>query len=239
MAKIVGIIGSGRGKLGNTVLAVRRGEQIARVYQPVVANPKSKRQQLSRAKMAVAVAGLRPIKLALRAGWNLSHPSYEFQKAVSIAIPANNLIITQLSPNAPPAMDMMALAPLLSADMLTKPSVTGLSFAQESQVDFSVTVPESARMDAGGNTVDVGLITTILNPAVNDAQVTFKPLSSDATPQAVSVKVPGVWSGMTVEVYCFLKQIPTAKNGIQSTALPWMYPAPTSGGVYIGEGEIS
>lgn len=48
-------IGNGSGKVGNLVVATRAGEQITRVYQPRVANPKSYSQMIQRAKFANAV----------------------------------------------------------------------------------------------------------------------------------------------------------------------------------------
>lgn len=51
MSKVVGLVGSASGKLGNVVYSVVNGVQTARVYQPVVANPKSQGQRLQRAKV--------------------------------------------------------------------------------------------------------------------------------------------------------------------------------------------
>ena len=48
-------IGNGSGKVGNLVVATRAGEQITRVYQPRVANPRSYSQMIQRAKFANAV----------------------------------------------------------------------------------------------------------------------------------------------------------------------------------------
>lgn len=50
MAKVVGLVGSTSGKIGNIVYAVTNGIQVARVYQPVISNPKSGAQMLQRAK---------------------------------------------------------------------------------------------------------------------------------------------------------------------------------------------
>lgn len=47
--------GQATGKLGQTVLSVTNGQQIARVYQPNVKNPKSYPQQAQRARFATAV----------------------------------------------------------------------------------------------------------------------------------------------------------------------------------------
>ena len=55
MAKGNMFIGNGSGKVGNLVVATRAGEQITRVYQPRVANPKSYQQMLQRAKFANAI----------------------------------------------------------------------------------------------------------------------------------------------------------------------------------------
>ena len=55
MAKGNMFIGNGSGKVGNLVVATRAGEQITRVYQPRVANPKSYSQMMQRAKFANAV----------------------------------------------------------------------------------------------------------------------------------------------------------------------------------------
>lgn len=51
MAKIYGLFGSMTGKLADTVMSVRSGEQIARKYQPVVFNPSTSAQVAQRAKL--------------------------------------------------------------------------------------------------------------------------------------------------------------------------------------------
>lgn len=50
MAKVAGLIGSASGKVGNIVYVVTNGIQVARVYQPVVSNPKSNLQLIQRTK---------------------------------------------------------------------------------------------------------------------------------------------------------------------------------------------
>lgn len=51
MAKIYGLQGAMTGKLANTVMVVRFGEQIARKYQPIVSNPNTPAQIAVRAKL--------------------------------------------------------------------------------------------------------------------------------------------------------------------------------------------
>lgn len=47
--------GNATGKVGQTVLSVLKGQQIARAYQPNVGNPRTEQQTLQRAKFATAV----------------------------------------------------------------------------------------------------------------------------------------------------------------------------------------
>lgn len=51
MAKIYGLFGAMTGKLADTVMSVRNGEQIARKYQPSVFNPSTPSQVATRAKL--------------------------------------------------------------------------------------------------------------------------------------------------------------------------------------------
>ena len=51
MAKLYGISGKATGKKGDTVFAVRNGEQIIRQYNPIVGNPKTEAQVDNRAKL--------------------------------------------------------------------------------------------------------------------------------------------------------------------------------------------
>lgn len=51
MAKIYGLFGAMTGKLADSVMAVRNGEQIVRKYQPVVSNPSTPAQVASRARL--------------------------------------------------------------------------------------------------------------------------------------------------------------------------------------------
>lgn len=51
MAKIYGLFGAITGKLADTVMAVRNGEQLARKYQPIVSNPSTPAQVAQRAKL--------------------------------------------------------------------------------------------------------------------------------------------------------------------------------------------
>lgn len=49
--KLMGLAGVGTGKLGNNVFSVRKGEQIVRQYNPIVANPQTNAQVASRSRL--------------------------------------------------------------------------------------------------------------------------------------------------------------------------------------------
>lgn len=237
MAKIVGLVGSGHGKLGNTVMTVRRGIQIARVYQPVVANPKSARQQMSRAKMGLAVATLRPFIYSLRAGWNKVAPGYEFQKAIGVAIPVDNGVIDVVSDEL--TINEGELRACLSAPMLEPIDADSLNFEQASQVGLRVHAPESAFIDEKGNPINAGAVVVVWNKDSKTVVTAMQVISYSAQGSPVTVTLPARWSGMNVHVYAFVKQIPEGINGIDTDTLPWRFPARTSAAVYVGQGQVS
>ena len=71
MSKVFGLQGFLRGKLGNTVFAIRNGEQIARQYNPNPANPKSVTQTANRARLKLLSqlgAALQPVIAVPRVG---------------------------------------------------------------------------------------------------------------------------------------------------------------------------
>lgn len=72
MAKVVGLVGSASGKIGNIVYSVTNGIQTARVYQPVVYNPKSLAQRIQRAKgnLVGRISGIVPSAILAGLGGN-------------------------------------------------------------------------------------------------------------------------------------------------------------------------
>lgn len=236
MAKNVGLIGGLTGKLGNTVNSVRRGVQISRVYQPIVANPKTKRQEMSRAKLALATATVKPLRLFVRAGWQRHVPTYEFQKAVGKMIPGDNGVISGATIPLL-AVDMSALAGVLSANDMGSISSNTPTAVDEGEVRVTITIPSSMALDEGGNPVEVGAVMAVYCPDMDDAVVVWQ-AATDGEVEAV-IQVPTAWSGLQCHVYAFAKQIPTASNGITSTSQPWMYPAPTSMCDYCGSVTIA
>lgn len=238
MAKAVGLIGSLKGKVGNTVFATRRGIQIARVYQPVVAQPKSARQQLSRAKFALATDSLRPFNLFLRAGWQKSAPTYEFQQGVKRMIPVEESVITGSTPSTL-QVSYPSLAKVFSAGGLQGIVASAPTSESEGRVDFTVTVPAANFLDEHGAAIDCGLVMALYNNDLGTVVTSHEKTITADVASAITISVPADWSGTHVHVYAFAKQIPTAVNGIPSTDLPWMYPAKTSECVYVGAVDVA
>lgn len=236
MAKAVGIIGSLTGKIGNAVYRVRRGEQIASVYQPNVNNPKSKRQQFSRAKMRVAVMALKPLLAVLEIGWSLNRPSYEFQAAIGKAIPVGNGVIDGSDLDelqvVPSELGLCMSDPIMAAPFISTPD-----FSNESVVLFDVDLLPQYFDGADVENDKVGVIGVAYN--IENGEVAMVQEVGTGDTCSVALPVPDRWSGMEVHVYAFVKQLPLARNGITAASLPWRFPARTSGCVYAGHGTIS
>lgn len=236
MAKAVGIIGSLTGKIGNAVYRVRRGEQIASVYQPNVNNPKSKRQQFSRAKMALAVETMKPLVNALRLGWSLNFPTYEMQRAIGVAIPVDNEVISGGNIDSL-RVDDAALALCISDGIMPTPMVSDESFSVESEVRFTVALIPQYFDGEGVDHENVGIVTVVRN--LDNGEVVVDQQAVSGSSVNVSVDVPARWSGMHVAVYVFVKQLPEAHNGIELTVLPWRFPSRTSGTAFVATGTIA
>lgn len=84
MGKVVGLIGSASGKIGNLVYAVTNGIQTARVYQPIVSNPKSGLQTMQRAKgnLAGRISSFTPRTAIMGLGTNNRSRRGEFLRNI-------------------------------------------------------------------------------------------------------------------------------------------------------------
>lgn len=244
MAKTTGVIGGLSGKLGSAVFAHRRGVQIARAYQPVVANPKSERQQLSRAKFALAESVSKGLREFVRMGWQKTKPTYQIQQAVGIMVPAGNGIIT-IAGDDSLEVQYTELRKALSANLINAPSnKIAPDFTQESQVSGTLLLPASCFVDEHGDVVDCAVVicvySTDLNQSVVARVIATRPTGGETEVEvSYAVAVPSVFAGTMAYVYAFAKQIPTAYNGIATTVWPWKFPSNTSETMTLGAGDIS
>lgn len=240
MAKAVGLIGTLKGKIGNTVFASVKGETIARVYNPNVANPDTVRQRFSRAKMALAGIIARELIRFIRLGWNQVAPGREFQRAVSIMIPTGNGILTGTpSVDPKPKMEWAQLKDALSKNDLGYVDCGAPDFDTAGQVTFDVTAPANMFKDSGGNAVGLGYVAVAVCEQIDGVFMKTGMITNADSPETVTIDgITSNYSGMYFSVYCFAKQIPNSSNGVPSTTQPWMYPAPTSACAYVGRGDM-
>lgn len=84
MGKVVGLVGAASGKIGNVVYAVTNGIQTARVYQPIVSNPKSigQSQQRARGNLAGRISGFVPRTAIMGLGVNARLRRGEFLRNI-------------------------------------------------------------------------------------------------------------------------------------------------------------
>lgn len=94
MAKIYGLNGVLEGKVGNTVFATVGGQNIARKYQPIVANPRTTAQVNQRAKVSLAgqiSKGVIPAAIEGLGGTKLKNRRMFLSNLIKAAnAPANN-----------------------------------------------------------------------------------------------------------------------------------------------------
>lgn len=133
MAKNVGLIGSLRGKLGNTVFYVTNGVQVTRVYQPVVANPNTSLQIAQRAKMALAGRMSKITPIVALAGLGESNKRLRRGKFVQELIRASSYAGNKASL----AFDQLFLSHG-NVQLLTAQSVTRTDGAGYIRMSFSV-----------------------------------------------------------------------------------------------------
>lgn len=84
--KLTSLVGTGSGRLGGSVWAVRNGQQIVRAFQPKVLNPKSIGQRMQRAKWK-AVVQLSSV---------LGDVVYPFKETAGPGVSARNAFVSSL-----------------------------------------------------------------------------------------------------------------------------------------------
>ena len=237
MAKAVGFIGGISGKVGNVVFGgtAKNGEAIMRKYNPNVNNPKTARQQRSRAIFAMAGAGLRPFLPALRLGWQDSAPSRQFQKVMSKVCPWSAGFFTEsggtLTFDVENNIDRV-----MSQNQIGQIGFGTQDWDTAGQVSVQAIVPESMGKDEGGNTVGVGIVLCAYSKDLKEC--VFENVVGTTGTNDITMELPARWSGLRVFVYGFVKQIPTSANGIASTTEPWMFPSKTSSTCVLAQGEL-
>ncbi|MBO7735620.1 MAG: hypothetical protein J6S67_23845 [Methanobrevibacter sp.] len=202
MAKVVGLVGSASGKIGNIVYAVTNGIQVARVYQPDVSNPKSGLQTMQRAKgnLAGRISSFTPRTAIMGLGVNNRARRGAFLRNI---LKKATIIETNRTYNAKIANEDMLFSVgsvLLSVENPVFASVagslgitlTGKSSTLVSSEDYAALQTRIVTMVYDGITNDlVEIVTKIANkPAQGTTASTNLSISYDRAFSAVSYLIP-------------------------------------------------
>lgn len=229
--KAAGIIGTGTGKLGASVWVVRAGSNLVRAYQPVVFNPRTARQELTRTRLgfcsaiAKSVAGVLAVGMPTR---GLRSPRNTFVKEI---IPIDKGVInTQLGTLV---CDYRKL--ILSKGGMPKPSVARLATndtAGEVHISLGVSYAEIVGENYHRKAGQPGLVLVLINPRLGESNM--KQVTAVEDLDQV-IPYPAGWSGMEVQVYIFGKWVLESGTTIAAGTTPWRYPSDQSDTVYCGE----
>lgn len=186
MGKVVGLIGSASGKIGNIVYAVTNGIQTARAWQPNVSNPKSNAQMLQRAKgnLVGRISSIVPKAVITGLGANGRERRSRFLKialnnAVSQLIDGQfvarlnpaNLVFSEGAGIPPAKVDSMALGSDGTAVVLTMSRIAQITQELWERSDMIGVVV--AVDDENGN-YDLVTYEDIVLPSYPAAGVTFQ-----------------------------------------------------------------
>lgn len=246
MAKFSSQFGIMTGKLGNFVLSSRKGEVIARAYNPIVENPRTARQQLSRAKLSLASVLARGLASAIRIGFGEDVKGLVSARNVFVknTVPVSAQVITGTSP--------AALQVVYEKLQLSDGKFGGADYDEPDlenpmQVSVGITAPNlnpEVITDASGAPVVVTVNLVIYNKvhktSIVHTEVMHDPSNPSVQPvDSLKVTVPTNWQGTQVEMFAFYKQHPVAVNGIANTVAPQRYPGAAGATTYLGTGTIA
>lgn len=231
MAKISGPIASAmRGKVGQVVAAKTVGGDTAlRAYQPVVKNPNTLRQQVSREKMRMASALAALLREPIYIG---------YAKAVQgMKMYARNLFMSGVIPQNKGYFTVTDGVVARSTKDLPLSKAAGIAALPEAQVGTDgegnpeLTFVNAANVKAG-LTGNLGVIVALYSET-SDRVFVYK----DAMPAsgAFKVSIPQDDLGVLESAKCaiFYKEIPVAVNGVATDTIPWKYPSATSDTAYV------
>lgn len=226
MAKLNGPLGSKlRGKVGEVVAAKTVGGDTAvRAYQPVVKNPNTLRQRVSRNKMAAASQIAAVLADAIGIGYAKAtasakmYPRNMFMRGI---IPVDAAVMTLDGEN--PVINYTKL-PVSKGVGITETPVVAVAAGSETGSKV-VTASNAANVTlAAGETL--GLVVVGLNATKDSSIVRMGNATTGVTLSAADVTAMADGT-----MYAFFKVIPEAFNGVAATNIPWKYPSNTSGSV--------
>lgn len=237
---------NGKGKIGNMVGYTRGGVQMFRAWQPIVANPRTARQLLSRAKLAVASQLGRGLSALLRVSYgddanSRVSPRNLFTKEI---IPVSKDVITGQAPSE--VTIKWEKLPVANGKLpmwgMDEPVL-------ENPLNISVGI-SAPRKTADYHTSSSGepratflYLAAILKDTKETAYSYL--LVHDGTdwvnpfPENIGLNVPDHWQARQVEIYSFIKMVPLAANGIPTVTAPHRIPGEVTRSQYLGTGTIA
>lgn len=214
-----------RGKVGEIVAAKTVGGQTAlRSYQPVVKNPNTLRQQVSRKKLSVASTLAASLADVIGVGYAKAVSGakmYARNMFVRNIIPVNAAVLTY--ENGDVTVDAENLPFSAAAGFTAIPAIDSVTPSTGFAQKYIVTNKELFPVNTGE---ELGMVAVLFNPST---MVSFVKMAkaddgvefTEAELQSASPTVIGV----------FVKTIPEAVNGIPTENIPWKFPSNTSAAV--------
>lgn len=236
---------NGKGKIGNMVGYTRGGVQMFRAWQPIVANPRTARQVLSRAKLALASNIARGMASLLRVSYG---------DEANSRVSSRNLFTKQIIPTKADVFTGTTPAALqvkFENLPVARGVVENVSWDEPDyenpltvSVDFSVREVPEVYTGPNGEVMAAVAVLAVYNRDLNQTQFGYATVynGDDWAPDTgwgITLIVPSHWQGTRVEVYGFVKQVPLAQNGITTLTAPYRIPGRTSNSVYLGNGTIA
>jgi len=215
----MGILDGFVGKVGTVVGSFWKGKKVMRGYNEFPANPKTKKQELQRAKFAV----LGDMGGAMLNALNIGLKGYAAERASTTVGEFTRLNLANVSGNTPESLEVDYASLMLSEGVLAAVMPGELNL----DTPLAVKVPiEASNYDQRFNSQNDKVYAVVYNKTKNQSIVsdgTATRSSSD-----IDVTVPGFWQGDYVEVWLFAE-------GAEGTP----FANEVSETVYVGEGRIA
>lgn len=226
------------GRQGEVVGAkLKGGEYVSRSYQPNVKNPNTERQRNSRQRMAISSRIAAALAAAIQIGYA--------KATASTRMYPRNMFVRDL-------VRMDGMGALVISDGVSEIDNTKLKISARSGITSTLatgvaTVGENRELTIPvtvGTVSDVlpegymGLIVVVYDEGDGTCFVSQHRAPVDAT-EDVKITLPASMDGKEVQIFSFLKWVPTSKNDISTDTLPWKFPSETGETVYGGSVTVS
>lgn len=227
MAKLNGPLGSKfRGKVGEIVAAKTvGGVTVVRAYQPIVRNPRTLRQRVSRKKMRVASALAAMLDTPIKVGYAKAVAGakmYARNMFVSGIVPSNAGVMTVNGENV--TLDITKIKVAKACGLTVVPAGV-LTTGTGGVVSFVPTNTATVGLNPGES---LGVCLAAID--YERGRCIYK---QGVAATGVTLSAEEVASLSTPVYFAFYKVIPEALNGVPSTTEPWKYPSSTSDSVQV------